>query len=236
VDRDQRQARQRPCRLHQGVPHSSPEVPCANAPIAAPATGLHHTVGSASFFALVIALFMINHWCAPFRIRWRLHPAGWVCIFLRELLVSVTGTRSRIKEGQMTGHGGLAPESMADVTLKRLPSRLSPGWSGRSGIDAGARQASVAGARCFRSRIPQARAWGERASGCTGKPLARQPDRPPSRGRTRAIPFRSRASATRALVASLGQEQKRTISTSRGISKWRCSSSSAATRRAPGIV
>jgi hypothetical protein len=45
------------------------------------------------------------------------------------------------------------------------------------------------------------------ASSRTGKPKSIHFPIPPSRGRTRVIPLRLSKSATRALVASLGQEQ-----------------------------
>jgi hypothetical protein len=43
--------------------------------------------------------------------------------------------------------------------------------------------------------------------GSMGNPPARQASNPPARGRTRVTPTRRSRSATRALVASLGQEQ-----------------------------
>ena len=44
-------------------------------------------------------------------------------------------------------------------------------------------------------------------AGSRGKPAARQASNPPARGRTRVIPTRFNRSATRALVASVGQLQ-----------------------------
>ena len=53
------------------------------------------------------------------------------------------------------------------------------------------------------------REWrkGQRELGTTGYPRSNQPSNPPASGRTLVIPCRFSASATRALVASFGQEQ-----------------------------
>ena len=68
----------------------------------------------------------------------------------------------------------------------------------------------------------------------TGYPSACQPSTPPARGMTRVIPSARSCSATRALVASLGQLQYSTTSRSRGISRCLVSRSSAGKRSAPG--
>lgn len=52
----------------------------------------------------------------------------------------------------------------------------------------------------------------------TANPLWRQPSSPPASGRTRVIPRCLSSSATRALVASLGHVQYRTMSRLLGIS------------------
>jgi hypothetical protein len=85
------------------------------------------------------------------------------------------------------------------------PARRRPG-GGRRGCDARLRAAVPFGTDALRPRTvrpPQA------AGGLdsTGKLRSRQPWSPPARGRTRDIPRRLRRSATRALVASLGQVQ-----------------------------
>src|SRR5205809_3575598 len=67
-------------------------------------------------------------------------------------------------------------------------------------------------------------------SGSTGNPRSRQLSKPPSSGRTRASPALRSWSAARALVASFGHVQYRTISRSPGNSLCRRSISSAATR------
>jgi hypothetical protein len=51
----------------------------------------------------------------------------------------------------------------------------------------------------------------------TGKPRSNHALNPPASGRTFSIPLLFRSSATRALVASFGQVQNKTISRSRGI-------------------
>ena len=65
---------------------------------------------------------------------------------------------------------------------------------------------------------PQSRAADRHFSASTGYPSASQPSKPPARGLTRVIPNARSCSATRALVASFGQEQYSTMSRSRGIS------------------
>ena len=60
-----------------------------------------------------------------------------------------------------------------------------------------------------------------------------QASAPPNSGRTRVIPYFFKMSAARALEASFGQVQKRTISRSRGISLCRAASSLRGMRSAP---
>lgn len=67
-------------------------------------------------------------------------------------------------------------------------------------------------------------------------PAARHAASPPSSGWTRVTPYFISASAARALEASLGHVQKRTISRSRGSSFLRASISSNAKWKAPGRV
>jgi len=77
---------------------------------------------------------------------------------------------------------------------------------GRGGRDrarsAGAGRAAARQAAPLRGGLSASK-----GKGSSGKPFACQASKPPWRGRTRVIPIRLSWSATRALVASLGQLQ-----------------------------
>src|SRR5208282_3126554 len=90
--------------------------------------------------------------------------------------------------------------------------------AGASGADGGCER-TAAGHRIVEEpplAAPPTRPW--TTGGSIGYPRSIQASKPPRSGRTRVIPHFLSCSATRALVASFGQEQYNTRSRSRGIS------------------
>ena len=102
------------------------------------------------------------------------------------------------------------------VSSLRASSRRPIAQSAQANFRLPAAGVFTAGSREPETQIVQADAWRVNSSHASA---------PPSNGRTRVTPYFLRMSAARALEASFGQVQKRTISRSRGISLCRAASS-----------